>query len=155
MAGRSRPASAGLSEKLVPSSPQVMLSPNATNRVTESFGTTAGGLTTMAKEHASERDFASETVQVTVVVPTVNFDPLAAVHDGPVSGVAPPVTLGAPNTTVAPEASGACTGCGAGGNEIFGQPGSTGVGCDGQLLHTLERAAIAITAPARACAPKA
>src|SRR5437879_13418804 len=122
MAGRSRPESAGLSEKFVPSSPHVMLSPNATNRVTDSFGATGAGVTTIAKEHMSDRDFASETVQATVVVPTVNFDPLAAVHVGPVNGAAPPVTLAAPNTTMAPDASGACTGCGAAGHEIFGPP---------------------------------
>jgi hypothetical protein len=45
--------------------------------------------TTTASVHVAVRAFESETVHVTVVVPTGNFDPLAGVQVGPVSGGVP------------------------------------------------------------------
>jgi hypothetical protein len=106
-----------------------MLSPNARNRVNDSFGTAAVGDTTTSKEHgAALRAFASLTVQVTVVVPTGNLDPLTAVQTGVASGGVPPLALGAPKTTIAPDESAACAGAGAAGHESVGAPGSIGVG---------------------------
>src|SRR5258708_20949011 len=111
-----------------------MLSPKARNCVTASIDGIGGGVTTTSNEHgAALRAFASLTVHVTVVVPTGNFVPLAAVQDGVVSGGAPPFALAAPKTTTAPDASKAWIEFGAAGHESVGAPGSIGVGFVGSL----------------------
>ena len=52
-----------------------MLSPNAKNRVTASFGGGGTARTVIANEHEATRCRASVAVQVTVFVPTVNEEP--------------------------------------------------------------------------------
>jgi hypothetical protein len=81
------------SEGLVPSSPHVMLSPKATNLVTESFG---GTVTVTVKVQLSLRSFASVTLQRTGVVPGVKTDPLAGAQVGPTSGGTPPAASAVP-----------------------------------------------------------
>jgi hypothetical protein len=65
-----------------------MLSPKATNLVTAMVG---GGTTVTANVHDARRCRASVAVQVTVVAPKGNSDPLAGEHVT-VTGGAPPVT---------------------------------------------------------------
>jgi len=74
----------------VPSSPAVMLSPNATNRVTVSVG---GATTVIANEHGSVRCSASVAVQLTVVCPMANADPESGVQET-VTGALPLTTVG-------------------------------------------------------------
>jgi hypothetical protein len=68
-----------------------MLSPNAMNLVAVSSG---WRVTLTAKLQAAVRWSASRAVQVTVVDPTANDDPLAGEHEE-VTGAVPPVTVGA------------------------------------------------------------
>ena len=70
-----------------------MLSPNARNRVSVSFG---GDRTVTPNVQELARALKSVTVQVTVVDPTEKPVPLAGVQVGPVSGAEPPVTVGVP-----------------------------------------------------------
>jgi hypothetical protein len=70
-----------------------MLSPNARSLVKESRG---GGCTVTPNVQELERALKSVTVQVTVVDPTEKPVPLAGVQVGPVNGLAPPATVGAP-----------------------------------------------------------
>jgi len=103
-------------------SPAVMLSPNARNRVRLSLG---GGSTVTMNVQASVRAWASITVQLTVVEPTLNAVPAPGVQVGPVKGVTPPATIGVPYPTNADRPSGDWTGSGGLGQEILGAPGST------------------------------
>jgi hypothetical protein len=66
----------------------VRLSPKATNLVTARM---AGGTTVTTKVHDARRCRASVAVQLTVVTPRGNSDPLAGEHVT-VTGGAPPVT---------------------------------------------------------------
>src|SRR5579862_8571122 len=100
----------------VPSSPHVMLSPNARKEVVVSLG---GGSTTTGKVQDAARAFASLVEQVTVVVPTGNVAPLTGVQLV-LSGAWPPVTVGAPNETGCPDPSSESTGSGAIGQAIWG-----------------------------------
>jgi hypothetical protein len=85
--------------------PLVMLSPNATNLVTDSRGTR---VTVTAKLHEALRCSLSRTVQVTLVDPTGNADPVGGRHVV-VTGAAPPLTTGEGYVTVTGFASRACT----------------------------------------------
>ena len=70
-----RTVDAGAVSALLPSSPLVMLSPKAKNRVTASFGGGGTARTVIANEQTSARCSASVAVHDTVVVPTLNVDP--------------------------------------------------------------------------------
>src|SRR3954468_9753575 len=74
-----------------PSSPYVMLSPNARNDVVESFG---GLVTVTVNAHVSVRCSASVTVHVTIFWPSVKGDPADGEH-AVATGVCPNVTVGA------------------------------------------------------------
>src|SRR5438874_1874562 len=109
-----------------------MLSPKAMNRVSASL---SGNCTTTGNAHEADRAFESVTVHVTPVMPGAKREPLDGLQVGPVSGVEPRATIGAPKLTIAPDPSAACTGAGGAGHEIVGPPGSVTVGCDGLLLQ--------------------
>jgi hypothetical protein len=74
----------------MPSSPAVMLSPNARNRVTAIFG---GASTVTANVQLLVRCPASVEAQETVVVPIANVDGLGGTQLV-VTGTVPPVTVG-------------------------------------------------------------
>jgi hypothetical protein len=93
-----------------------MLSPNARNDVTGSFG---GGCTTIGNVQLALRERASLVVHVTVVVPTVNAEPLTG-RQLVLSGAWPPVTTGAANETGCADPSSDSTGAGASGHAIDG-----------------------------------
>ena len=86
---RSTPPNSVVSEAR-PSSPYVMLSPNARNFVRRILG---GAVTVTVTLQLDVRCWASVAVQVTVVAPSGNVTPLAGVHDV-VIGDAPPATDG-------------------------------------------------------------
>jgi hypothetical protein len=77
--------------EFAPSSPQVMLSPKATNLDTLSF---AGTVTVTVNVQTSARALESVTVHVTLVDPGGNVDPVGGMHVGPTSGGSPPATVG-------------------------------------------------------------
>src|SRR5262245_38114075 len=79
-----------------PSSPAVMLSPNARNDVTVIFG---GCWITTLNEQAFVRWRASVAVHVTVVDPTGNVEPLGGAH-ATATGGAPPFAIAVPYDTV-------------------------------------------------------
>ena len=85
-----------------PSSPHVMLSPNATNLVRVMRG---GLVTVMLKTQESVRCSASTAVHVTVVDLTGNSEPLGGVHAVAI-GALPPTTVAAPYTTFTGEPNG-------------------------------------------------
>src|SRR5262249_54851279 len=99
-----------------PSSPSVMLSPNARNDVTDSFG---GSCTTTLNVQLAVRALASLVVQVTVVVPTVNDAALTG-RQLVVNGGCPPVIVGAANETTCADPSSDSTGAGVTGQAIVG-----------------------------------
>src|ERR1051326_5214321 len=115
---------------LVPSSPHVMLSPNARKDVTLSFG---GGSTTTANVQLAVRARASDVVHVTVLVPIGNDDPLTGTQLV-LSGAWPPLTTGAGNETASAAPSSELTGSGAAGHVMVGASG-TGVGAPRLTLH--------------------
>lgn len=82
-----------------------MLSPNATNLVTVSRGTR---VTVTAKLHEALRCSLSRTVQVTLVDPTGNAEPVGGRHVV-VTGAAPPLTMGDAYVTLTGVASRVCT----------------------------------------------
>ena len=118
----------------LPSSPQVMLSPNATIRVIERRG---AAWTRTSKLQLELRCRASTASHVTLVVPTGNSAPLAGMHVA-VTGANPPVVDGAPNW-IATDCPAEVVGVGAAGHNMLGpfEEGSTGVGLDGldELPH--------------------
>jgi hypothetical protein len=77
---------------VVPSSPAVMLSPNATKRVSE-IGARASTVTVSVQ--LLVRCFASVAVHVTVVVPMGKVAPLSGVHVM-FTGRVPPASVGVP-----------------------------------------------------------
>jgi hypothetical protein len=79
----------------VPSSPLVMLSPNARNDVADNLG---GASTVTGKLHASVRCKASVAVHVTVEIPTLKTDPEDGVHAVTTGGL-PFIAVAAPYTT--------------------------------------------------------
>src|SRR5581483_4992747 len=124
----------------VPSSPYVMVSPKARNRVSEIFG---GGVTVTSNEHDCDRCSASTTVHVTVDTPTGNSDPFAGVHVT-FSGGCPPATVGLSNGTGMSAPTGDSTGS-AFGQVIVGAAGGGGggVGAAGLLQPAVSAAAAA------------
>jgi len=72
-----------------PSSPHVMLSPNARKRVRVRLG---GAVTVTLNPHVAVRPAWSVTVQVTAVEPTWNVEPLGGAQVS-VVGAVPPVTV--------------------------------------------------------------
>jgi hypothetical protein len=106
-----------------PSSPAVMLSPNARNDVVDNF---AGLVTVTVNVQLSLRCKASVAAQVTVFCPIVNVDPAAGVHVV-LTGAWPFATIGALNDTgVAPPS----TDCAVrdAGQVILGGSGENGTG---------------------------
>jgi hypothetical protein len=121
-----------------------MLSPNATNDVTDSRG---GCCTVTLNVHWSVRCRESVATHVTIVVPTLKFDPLAGVQVVLIGG-APPVDVTVPYCTDTPALVGAVTADGGAGQVIFGPSGygSTGVGFAG-----LAQLAAPMMAPTSSC----
>src|SRR3954468_6276471 len=109
-----------------PSSPKVMLSPNATKLVSVRRGAC---WTTMLNVQRSVRWRESVAVHVTGVVPTGNGVLVAGVQLS-VTGGEPPVTVAVPYATVAGWPFGDVTGGGAAGHEIRG---ASGVGSPGAV----------------------
>ena len=131
---------AWLAEKPMPFSPNVMLSPNATNRVTTSTG--LGGTTTVTGiVQLALRCSASVALQLTVVVPTLKLAPLTGVHAS-VNGVCPPATTGSLYVTGTglPSADGCVT---ASGHLSVGASVGGGLGFVG-LPHDANAAAVRI-----------
>ena len=107
-----------------PSSPAVMLSPNARNEVVDSFG----GMSTVTRnEHESVRCSASVAAQVTVFWPTENVDPAAGVQIV-VTGAWPLSTIGALKVTGVNPPSSDCAVCDAGHAILGGSATGAGVG---------------------------
>jgi hypothetical protein len=69
-----------------------MLSPNATNLLTNSLG---GTVTVTANEQVWVRCLASATKQLTMLVPGLNIEPLDGAQTGPAMGGNPPLIVGA------------------------------------------------------------
>ncbi len=82
-------------------------------------GSTGGGCTTTGNVQLAVRACASLVVHVTVVVPTVNADPLVGRHVV-LSGAWPPVTVGAAKETGCADPSSDSAGGGATGQAIDG-----------------------------------
>ena len=72
--------------------PSVMLSPNATNRVTEILGGGGGAATVIENEHVVFCRLESAALHVTVVVPIVNAPPLGG-RQSVLVGAVPPVVV--------------------------------------------------------------
>ena len=110
-----------------------------------------GTFTVIANVHESVRCRLSVAVQVTVLGPIGNVDPLAGVQ-ATATGGAPLTTVGVPYTTEIGVPSGAWSVIGAG-HVIFGGSGTgggTGVGCvGGELLQAWTARAHTSTPSAR------
>jgi len=129
-AGWNRVAEVAVTAAL-PSSPLVMLSPNARNLV---IGSLAGATTVTGKLQVSVRCKASVAVHVTVEAPTLNTEPDAGVHTV-TTGALPFTVVAAPYVTGTAIPVIDCTICAAGhmslGGSGTGVGGGVGVGAAG------------------------